>query len=463
MSAQASRLAAVARHLAGVGLAAVDPARRVAEALAGEARPFTAAVALGKAAAAMARGAENHLAPAENTLAGNHLAPVAPSDNALAPGSAGNHLAPAKNALAPGASRLLIRPHSSPSLDDPAWEELAGGHPVPDAASLAAGERLWALLAALGPGDRLLALVSGGASACVERPAPSLSLADLVGTQRELLAAGLAIGEMNAVRKHLSGIKGGGAFRACRAEVLALLLSDVPGDDPAVIASGPFAADPSTFAEAAAIAARLPLPLAAAAYLAAGARGERPETVKPGDPALARVETRVLAGPRTVSRAVAREARRLGFAAQEGPLAGEAAEAAMTLVAEGRQLPGERALLALGGETAVTLAPGASGARGGKGGRSQELALAAARALAGSPDEAILALATDGEDAGTGAAGAVVDGSTWEAVRAAGVDPEAALAGHDSHTALAAVPGALLATGPTGTNAADLAVYLRDV
>lgn len=428
MSAQASRLAAVARHLAGVGLAAIDPARRVAEALAGEERPFTAAVALGKAAAAMARGAAHEL----------------------------------DNHLAPGSSCLLVRPHASPSLGDPAWEELAGGHPVPDAASLAAGERLWALLAALRPGDRLLALVSGGASACLERPAAGLTLPDLVATQRELLAAGLSIGEMNAVRKHLSDIKGGGALRACRAEVLALLLSDVPGDDPAVIASGPFAADPSTFAEAAAIAARLSLPPAVAAYLAAGARGERLETVKSGDPALARVETRVLAGPRTVSRAVAQEARRLGFEAQEGPLAGEAADAAAALVAEGRQLPGERAALALGGETAVTLTPGAPGARGGKGGRSQELALAAARALAGSPAEAVLALATDGEDAGTGAAGAVVDGRTWEAVRAAGIDPEAALAGHDSHIALGAVPGVLLVTGPTGTNAADLAVYLRD-
>jgi glycerate 2-kinase len=423
-----ARAAAVARHLAGAGLAAVDPARRVAEALAAGEPPgrpprFTAAVALGKAAAAMAR------------CAGAALPPAAP--------------------------RLLVRPHTSPPLADPAWEELSGGHPVPDAASLAAGERLLAFLAALRPGDRLLALISGGASACLEQPAAGLSLADLVATQRELLGAGLPIGEVNAVRKHLSGVKGGGALRACQARVLALLLSDVPGDDPAVIASGPFAADPSTFAEAARLALRLPLPPAVAAHLAAGARGERPETVKPDDPALGRLEARVLAGPRPVSRAVAEEARRLGFAAEEGPLAGEAAEEAAGLVARGRRLAGPRVVLALGGETAVTLPAGGGS---GRGGRNQELALAAARALAdgrGSGEEAVLALATDGEDAATGAAGALVDGGSWSALQAAGIDPAAALGRHDSHTALAALAGALVATGPTGTNAADLAVYVR--
>jgi len=431
-------IAAIARHLASVGLAAVDPASRVAAALAcGADRPglaaraarFTAAaaVALGKAAAAMARGAEG--------------------------------------ARSPSAPRLLIRPHGSPALDDPAWEELTGGHPVADAASLAAGERLLEFLGGLGAQERLLALISGGASACLERPAAGLSLADLAATQRALLGAGLPIGAVNAVRKHLSAIKGGGALRACRAPVLALLLSDVPGDDPAVVASGPFAADPSTFAEAATAVARIGLPAAVAAHLEAGARGERPETLKPGDPALARLTTRVLAGPRTVSRAVADEARRLGFAADEGPLAGEASAAAADLVARGRRLAGARVVLALGGETAVTLPAGRGPHSFGQGGRNQELALAAARELAGRRDEsaheAVLALATDGEDAGTGAAGAIVDGLAWEAMRAAGIDPAAALARHDSNTALALLRDALVTTGPTGTNAADLAVYIR--
>ncbi len=425
-----ARLAALARHLAGVGLSAVDPASRVAAALAGGSNPgrsarfaAAAAVALGKAAAAMVRGVGD--------------------------------------ALPPAAPRLLIRPHGSPALGDPAWEELTGGHPLADAASLAAGERLLAFLAALGPQDRLLVLLSGGASACLERPAGDLSLDDLAATQRALLGAGLAIDAVNAVRKHLSAIKGGGALCACRAPVLALILSDVPGDDPAVVASGPFAADPSTFADAVNAVARLALPPAVAAHLEAGARGERPETVKPGDPALARLTTRILAGPRTASRAVAAEARRLGFAAEEGPLAGEAAAAAAGLVAHGRRLAGERVVLALGGETAVTLPPGGGA---GCGGRNQELALAAARALAaGAPgEELVLALATDGEDAETGAAGALVDGRSWEALKAAGIDPASALARHDSHTALAALPDALLTTGPTGTNTADLAVYVRE-
>ncbi len=418
----------MARHFAGVGLGAVDPARLVAEALAaadgpGRSARFSAAaaIALGKAAAAMARGAAS--------------------------------------ALAESAPRLLIRPHDSQPLDDPAWEELTGGHPVADAASLAAGERLLAFLAALRPQDRLLVLLSGGASACLEKPAAGLSLADLASTQRALLAAGLPIGAVNAVRKHLSAIKGGGALRACAAPVLALVLSDVPGDDPAVVASGPFAADPSTFAAAATAVARVDLPAAVAAHLEAGARGERAETLKPGDPALARLTLRILAGPRTVSRAVVAEARRLGFVAEEGPLAGEAAAAAEDLVARGRRLAGERVVLALGGETTVTFEPGSAGV----GGRNQELALAAARALGLGRNgrEAVLALATDGEGAGTGAAGAIVDGGSWEALGAAGIDAAAALAGHDSHPALAALPGALLATGPTGTNAADLVVYLR--
>jgi hydroxypyruvate reductase len=184
--------------------------------------------------------------------------------------------------------------------------------------------------------------------------------------------------------------------------------------------------------------------------------------VKPGDPALDRVEMVLLAGVRTAGRAVAAELRRLGFTVEEGDLAGEAAAAGEDLVTQGQALQGERVARVLGGESTVTLGPGS-----GVGGRNQELALAAARALAGSPDEAVLALASDGEDGTTGAAGAVVDGGTWEAIRRAGIDPGAALRRHDSHTALAALSGmsggsgALLSTGPTGTNTADVAVYLR--
>jgi glycerate 2-kinase len=413
-------LAEVARRLAAAGLAAVDPARLVAAELARREGPFTAALAIGKAAAAMARGAGAALA------------------------------------LTPRARRLLVRPHTSPALRDPAWEELSGGHPLPDEGSLAAGARLRRWLSELSGDDRLLALVSGGASACLELPARGLALEDLVAVQRTLQASGLPIEAVNAVRKHLSQLKGGGALRASRGRVLALLLSDVPGDDPAVIASGPFTADPTSYRDALAALVGLDVPQAVLAHLEDGAARQAPETLAPGDPDLARVETVLLAGVRTAPRAAAEEARRMGFLAEEGDLTGEAAAAAEDLVARGRRLGGGRAALLMGGETTVTL-----GLRAGRGGRNQELALAAARVLAGSPDEVVLALATDGEDGTTGVAGAIVDGTSWGALARAGIDPARALARHDSHTALAALPQALVATGPTGTNVADFGIYLR--
>jgi hydroxypyruvate reductase len=361
--------------------------------------------------------------------------------------------------------RLLIRPHSSPALLDPDWEQVSGGHPLPDRQSLAAGTRLYAWLSQIDPAHTLLALISGGASACVELPAPGLTLDDLAAAQRALLGSGLAIGRINAVRKHLSVLKGGGALQETHGRVVALLLSDVTGDDPATIASGPFAADPTTYAEALEAVASLGgkgVGLEAVRrHLEAGARGEIPETLKPGDPALERVETALIGNVRTAVDAVAGEARRQGLHTEEGSLSGEAAEAGRELVAQGRALEGDRVALVWGGETTVTLGPG----NGGRGGRNLELALAAAGALreggpAGSR-ELVLALATDGEDGPTAAAGAVVGGRSWEAMRRAGVDPGLALLRHDSHTALARGDHSLLRTGPTGTNTADLAVYLR--
>ena len=400
-------------------LAAVDPERLAREELARRGERFGAAVAIGKAAAALARGA--------------------------------------REGLEPSARRLLIRPHNTPGLLDPAWEQRTGGHPLPDRRSVEAGERLERWLAEIPPGP-LLALVSGGGSACLEAPAPGLSLEDLAATQRALLASGLPIQKVNAVRKHLSRIKGGGALRAAGGRrIVVLLLSDVPGDDPAAIASGPFAADPTTFTEALAAVERLDVPGAARRHLEAGARGEIPETLKTEG---GHVEAVLLGSVQTALAAAVDTAKRQGFDAVDGDLEGEAADAGRDLVARGRALAdvlgGSGVALALGGETTVTLEGPA-----GSGGRNQELALAAARALAGSSGELVFTLATDGEDGPTRSAGALVDGGTWEAVRRAGVDPEAALARHDSRTALAAVPGALLETGPTGTNVGDLVVYLR--
>jgi glycerate 2-kinase len=411
----------IARRLAAVALAAVDPERLVREALAARPRHWAAALALGKAAPAMARGAAEALHGAERR------------------------------------PRLLVRTHGTPGLLDPAWEQLSGGHPLPDRQSLAAGERVLRWLGELTPGAPLLALVSGGSSACVEAPAGGLTLEELTATQRALLGSGLPIHAFNAVRKHLSRLKGGGALRRSRGPVLALLLSDVPGDDPGTIGSGPFAADPTTYTEALAAVASLPVPERVRLRLAAGARGELPETVKPGDPELARVESVLVGSVATAVAAAAGEARRAGFAVATGDLAGEAAVAGSALVERGRALGGDGGLaLILGGETTVTLGPEA-----GHGGRNQELALAAARALAGGRGELVLTLATDGEDGPTRYAGGIVDGDSWAAMTRAGIDPAGALAGHDSERALAAVPGALLETGSTGTNVGDLAVYLR--
>ncbi|HEX7184403.1 MAG TPA: DUF4147 domain-containing protein [Thermoanaerobaculia bacterium] len=415
----------LARRLAPLAVAAVDPERLVREELTRRAEAgdwFEEVLAVGKAAAGLARGARG--------------LPVAPSPR-----------------------RLLIRPHSSPSLLDPGWAQVTGGHPVPDRQSVAAGERLRRWLSEIDLSHTLLALISGGSSACVELPAPGLALEDLAATQRALLASGLPIREVNAVRKHLSALKGGGALRATRSRVVALLLSDVPGDDPSTIGSGLFAADPTLYADALAAILPLDIPGKVRDHLAAGVHGEAPETVKPGDPALSRVETIIIGNAATAVAAVAAETRRHGLRTEQGGLDGEASHAARKLVAAGRALAGPAVALAWGGETTVTISGPA-----GRGGRNGELALAAARELREGPagqEELVLALATDGEDGTTRTAGAIVDGRTWEAVRRAGIDPGGALARHDSFAALSAVPGTLLATGPTGTNVGDLAVYLR--
>ena len=416
----------VASLLSGI-LAAVDPEARVREALAAAAplAPGGALFALGKAAGPLARGALAALPEPPRRV-------------------------------------LVVRPHDAPALGRGDAEELTGGHPLPDGGSLAAGRRLVAWLGSLAPGDDLLALVSGGGSACLELPAGGLDLADLVATQRALLASGLAIDAVNAVRRHLSAVKGGGALVRAPGAVRVLYLSDVPGDDPATVASGPFAADPTTFADALAAVSGLAVPAAVRRHLEAGDRGELAETLKPGDPAAGRARHDLLAGNATAVAAAAGMLARRGFRVVTGSLAGDAREAGEALVARGRSLEGSPAALVLGGETTVRLDPPPPATA--RGGRNQELALAAARALAGGgrgAGEVVVALATDGVDGPTPAAGAMVDRTTWERLREAGAEPEGALAGHDSHTALARLPGALLRTGPTGTNVADVAVYLR--
>jgi glycerate-2-kinase len=339
------------------------------------------------------------------------------------------------------------------------WTVREAGHPVPDARSEAAARELLALAAATGPGDVLVLLLSGGASALLACPLPGLAGADLAAATRALLACGAAIDEVNAVRKHLADVAGGRLARAAgagRIEVLAI--SDVPGDRFDVLGSGPCTPDPSRYEDALAVLARRGIaesfPAAARAHLEAGARGERPESPKPGDPAFARVRATRLAGNDTALEAAAAAARQRGLSVVTlpGALRGEARRAGVRLAGLARALrPRVSTLLLAGGETTVTL-------RGdGHGGRSQELALAAALALAGSQGVTLLAAGSDGSDGPTDAAGACVDGATVARAQARGLDPRAALARQDSHSFFSAA-GGLVRTGPTGTNVMDLAL-----
>lgn len=343
-------------------------------------------------------------------------------------------------------------------------EVAEAGHPLPDARALRAGQRIWALAQAAGKDDLLVVLISGGGSALCELPAPGLDLEDLARTTALLLRSGATVHELNAVRKHLSALKGGRLAQAAQpAAVLGLVLSDVPGDDLATIASGPTAPDPTTFGQAVAVLRargiweEVPAPVRA--HLQAGAEGRLPETPKPGAPGFARVRHVLIGSGRTALALAQKLGREAGFRTRvlTSTLRGEAREVGRVLaaLAEEEQRHGRPvrppALLLAAGETTVTV-------RGkGLGGRNQELALAFAAEAAGLPGVALLALATDGRDGPTDAAGALVDGTTWDRLAAAGADPWRALAENDSHPALDAA-GDLLRTGPTGTNVADLVI-----
>ncbi len=348
----------------------------------------------------------------------------------------------------------------------PGLTAIEAGHPVPDDAGLAAVAAIEALLEGVGDQDVVLALFSGGASALLPDPAEGLTLADLQATTGALLRSGAPIGELNAVRKHLSKLKGGQlARRAQPAALAALILSDVVGDPLDVIASGPTAPDPTTFADAWAILeqrgllAAVPAPVRR--RLHDGVEGRLPDTPGPGDPLFSRVANVLVGSNRLAAEAAVSAAERLGYRTLllSTFVEGEAREVAKVAAALAREIlasghpAAPPACLVLGGETTVTV----KGA--GRGGRNQELALAAALLLEGIDGVSILALATDGTDGPTDSAGGVIDGGTAAAIRAAGIDPAAALADNDSYPALDSC-GALLRTGPTGTNVNDLLVLL---
>jgi glycerate-2-kinase len=341
------------------------------------------------------------------------------------------------------------------------WE---AAHPVPDVRGLAGAADALACARGAAPGDLVLCLLSGGASALWPSPPAGVTLTDLRALTERLLRAGATIHELNCVRKHLSRIGGGWLARAAHpARVVTLAVSDVIGAPLDVIASGPTVPDPTTFADALDVVERYEVSGAptALAYLRAGAEGHAPETPKPGDDAFERATTYVIAGNADALRGAAAEAERLGYRAEivaddlEGEarvVAGQIAEFALERQRTLFSGDGPVALL-LGGETTVTVRGG------GTGGRNQELALALAIELEGRPGIVAASLGTDGTDGPTDAAGGMVDGDTLARGAAAGLSARDALARNDSHPYLRAT-GDLLITGPTGTNVSDVVLIL---
>lgn len=341
-------------------------------------------------------------------------------------------------------------------------EVIEAGHPVPDAAGLAAAQRTIDLAATAREGDLVLALLSGGASANWIAPAIGISLAEKQAVTRALLRSGANIGEINTVRKHLSRIKGGRLARlAQNAKLVSLAISDVPGDDPAVIGSGPTVSDPSTLEEARAIVARYRLDLPQSIQRAlADPQNESP---KPGDPAFASTRFTLVARPADSFRAAAQAIERAGYECVflGADLEGEAREVAAEQAALARSLQaeGRRAVIVSGGELTVTM-------RGnGRGGPNQEFALALAADLDGSTGISALSGDTDGTDGGAGSAddpaGAFADSGTAARARAAGLDPASFLADNNS-TGFFSALGDLLQSGPTCTNVNDFRAILVD-
>jgi hydroxypyruvate reductase len=340
------------------------------------------------------------------------------------------------------------------------------GHPLPDQPGLDGAHRIEDLLRELNARDLLFVLISGGASALLPAPASPLTLADKQQTTDLLLRAGADIFELNAVRKHLSALKGGQlAALAYPATVVSLLLSDVIGDPLDVIGSGPTAPDSSTFEEALRVLAKYGLskrvPAAVFARLERGAEGRLPETPKPGDAIFSNVTNFVIGSNRLALDAAAQAARSLGYRTLilSSTMQGETREVARVyaeilreIVSSGHPLKRPACLLS-GGETTVTV-------RGkGKGGRNQEFALAAALSLSGIPDIAVLSAGTDGTDGPTDAAGALADGETVSRAVKLGLLPADHLMNNDAYPFFEAL-GDLVKTGSTGTNVMDLHILL---
>lgn len=336
-------------------------------------------------------------------------------------------------------------------------EVVEAAHPEPDEAGRRAARRILALAEAAREGDLVLALVSGGGSALLTLPAEGVDFEEKRALTRALLASGAPIGEMNCVRKHLSAIKGGRlAAAAFPARVLTLAISDVPGDEPGVIASGPTTPDPTTFAEARAVLERrgIAAPPSIAGHLDAAAD----ETPKPGDPRLACAEFRLIGAPMLSLRAAASVAEAAGVRAEilGDALEGEARALGAEMAARARAAKGPVALIS-GGETTVTLRKGPLPL--GRGGRNVEFLLGLAAALGGAAGISAIAGDTDGVDGMEEVAGALVDETTPARASALGLSATDALARHDGHGFFGALGDAVV-TGPTLTNVNDFRAIL---
>ncbi len=340
---------------------------------------------------------------------------------------------------------------------------IEAGHPVPNASGEKAAQEILRRAKTLGPNDLLLALVSGGASSLMSLPAEGIGMKELKATTRELLRCGAPIQDMNTVRKHLSSIHGGRLAAASRARVLALIISDVTGDDPTHIGSGPCAPDASTYREAQDIIARygVKAPPSVAAHLERGARGDIAETPKPGDKLFARVENRIVAAAQGSLQAAAAYFRTTGIApiVLGDSVTGEASEVAKVYAALARQIRrhGEPfkppVALISGGECTVTV-------RGkGRGGRCAEFLLSLALELEGMPDTCALACDTDGIDGSEDNAGAVLAPDSLERAEQTGISANKLLANNDSYSFFEALND-LVMTGPTRTNVNDFRVIL---
>lgn len=339
-------------------------------------------------------------------------------------------------------------------------EIVEAAHPVPDAAGYLAARRIMEQVSGLSHDDLVVALISGGGSALLPQPAQGMTLEDEQGLNQVLLASGAPIGVMNLIRNELSAIKGGRlAAAALPARVATLVVSDVPGDDPALVASGPTLPMTTSRAEVRHLVSLygLDLPQAAQDIIA----GDANLPPRPDDPRFANNTVRIIASAALSLEAAAARAQREGIAAHilSDAVEGEARDVARVHAALAREVAtrnrpfGKPAVLLSGGETTVTI-------RGtGRGGRNAEFLLAFAIAIDGVPGITALAADTDGIDGAGDNAGAVADGNTVTRMRAAGIDPRAALANNDAYNAFRAVNG-LFITGPTGTNVNDFRAVL---